>query len=472
MAQDYAKMASEIVRLVGGKENIRSAAHCATRLRLILADKDKVDEKAITETEGVKGVFFNAGQYQVILGTGVVNKVYDEVMKLDIGASTKEEIKEVKEGPKNGLQKAVRTLGDVFVPIIPAIVATGLLLGLKGALLNNNFLGLFGLSTADIPATINTLLEVLTGTTFSFMPALVCWSAFRTFGGNPVLGIVLGLMLVNSALPNAYSVADPNSGVTPLYLFGWIPIVGYQGSVLPAFAVGLIGSKLEKKLHKIIPETFDLLLTPFSVLLIMMALALVVIGPTLHLVENGVLAALEFFIGLPFGIGGFLIGFFWSMIVLTGIHHLSNVLEISILTNTGFNPVNAIYTFGGFANAATCLAIALKSKKRSVKTLGKSATVSSLLGIGEPALFGVILRYNIKPFMMMCLASGFAGMASNLLGLQGTGNGISTLPGILLFIYSPSQLLGFVVIAVATFALAFALTWFFAVPREAMEEDN
>ena len=443
MALNYAKTAADIVRLVGGRKNIKSAAHCATRLRLILVDKERVNEKEITEVEGVKGVFYNAGQYQIILGTGVVDKVYNEVMKLDIGATTNEELKEVKEGKKTKLQKAVRTLGDVFVPIIPAIVATGLLLGLKGALLNDNFLSLFGYSTADIPATVSTLLEVLTGTTFSFMPALVCWSAFRTFGGNPVLGIVLGLMLVNTALPNAYSVADPNSGVTPLYLFGWIPIVGYQGSVLPAFVVGLIGSKLEKKLHKIIPETFDLLLTPFCVLVIMMLLALTVIGPALHIVENGVLAVLEYFIGLPFGIGGFLIGFFWSMIVLTGIHHLSNVLEISILTNTGFNPVNAIYTFGGFANAATCLALAVKAKKRSVKTLGKSATISSLLGIGEPALFGVILRYNIKPFMMMCLASGFAGMASNLLGLQGTGNGISTLPGILLFIYSPGQLLGY-----------------------------
>lgn len=471
MALNHAKTAKEIIAAVGGKENVRSVAHCATRLRLILVDKDQVDEKGINEVEGVKGVFFNSGQYQIILGTGVVNKVYDEVMKLDIGASTAEEVREVKEGNKTKLQKAVRTLGDVFVPIIPAIVATGLLLGLKGALLNNNFLALFGLSTADIPATLNTLLDVLTGTTFSFMPALVCWSAFRTFGGNPVLGIVLGLMLVSPSLPNAYSVADPNSGVTPLYLFGWIPIVGYQGSVLPAFVVGLIGSKLEKKLHKIVPEALDLLLTPFSVLTIMMLLSLTVIGPALHLVENGVLAVLEFFIGIPFGIGGFLIGFFWSMIVLTGIHHLSNILEISILTNTGFNPVNAIYTFGGFANAATCLAIALKAKKRSVRTLGKSATISSLLGIGEPALFGVILRYSIKPFLMMCLASGFAGMASNLLGLQGTGNGISTLPGILLFIYSPSQLIGFIVVAVLTFVLSFALTWFFAVPEEVMTEE-
>ena len=387
-------------------------------------------------------MFYNAGQHQIILGTGVVNRVYDECCAMDISVSTKEEIKELKETNKNKLQKAVRTLGDVFVPIIPVIVATGLILGLKGALLNDNFLGLFGASSADIPQNILVLLDVLSGTTFSFMPALVCWSAFKTFGGNPVLGIALGLMLVSTSLPNAYSVADPSSGVTPLYLFNFIPIVGYQGSVLPAFAVGLIGAKFEKFLHKKVPATFDLLITPFVVLVVMMCLALIVIGPVLHVVEQFVLNTLTMFMGLPFGIDGFLIGFFWSIIVLTGIHHLSNILEISILTQTGFNPVNAIYTFGGFANAACCLALTLKSKDK-------------------PALFGVILKNSIRPFMIMCLCSGFAGMASSLLGLQGTGNGISTVPGLLLFVYSPYQLLCYIGVAIFTFALTFAATWFF-----------
>lgn len=201
----------------------------------------------------------------------------------------------------------------MFVPIIPVIVATGLILGLKGALLNDNFLGLFGASSADIPQNILVLLDVLSGTTFSFMPALVCRSAFKTFGGNPVLGIVLGLMLVSTSLPNAYSVADPSSGVTPLYLFNFIPIVGYQGSVLPAFAVVLIGAKFEKFLHKKVPATFDLLITPFVILVVMMCLALIVIGPILHVVEQFVLNTLTMFMGLPFDIDGFLIGFFWSI---------------------------------------------------------------------------------------------------------------------------------------------------------------
>ncbi len=213
---DYGKMAREIIEKVGGKENISSVTHCATRLRLIVKNRDIIDDGKVTEIEGVKGVFYNAGQYQIILGTGVVNRVYDECCAMDISVSTKEEIKELKETNKNKLQKAVRTLGDVFVPIIPVIVATGLILGLKGALLNDNFLGLFGASSADIPQNVLVLLDVLSGTTFSFMPALVCWSAFKTFGGNPVLGIVLGLMLVSTSLPNAYSVADPSSGVTPL----------------------------------------------------------------------------------------------------------------------------------------------------------------------------------------------------------------------------------------------------------------
>ena len=164
---------------------------------------------------------------------------------------------------KNQLQKAIRTFGDVFVPVIPALVATGLFLGLKGALFNNNFLALFGLTLQDIPQTLQVLVDVLSGTTFAFLPAIVCWSTFRVFGGSPVLGLILGLMLVNGSLPNAYSVADPSSGVTPLMLFGFIPIVGYQGSILPAFVAGMIGSKLEKKLRKTVPPIFDFMITPF-----------------------------------------------------------------------------------------------------------------------------------------------------------------------------------------------------------------
>lgn len=471
MNYDYAKIAKEVIQAVGGSENIKSAAHCATRLRLIVADRSLADDEKVGEIDAVKGTFFTAGQYQIIFGTGHVNRVYEQIVQLGIAETTASEAKEAKMDGKNQLQKAIRTFGDVFVPVIPALVATGLFLGLKGALLNNNFLALFGMTNADIPQTFQVLVDVLSGTTFAFLPAIVCWSTFRVFGGSPVLGLILGLMLVNGSLPNAYSVADPSSGVTPLMLFGFIPIVGYQGSILPAFVAGVIGSKLEKKLRKTVPAVFDFMITPFLVLFIMLILSLLVIGPLLHALENVLLVIVEYALELPLGIGGLVVGFFWSIITLTGVHHIFNMLEISLLASTGFNPFNAILCMCGFSSAGVCLAISIKAKRKEIRAIGPSATVSALLGIGEPALFGVILRYGMKPFLLSCSINGVAGMIAMLIGMKGTGNGITTIPGLLLYIYSPSQLMMYVLLALSTFAVAFGLCWFFAVPPEAMEAD-
>lgn len=471
MNYDYAKIAKEVIQAVGGPENIKSAAHCATRLRLIVADRSLADDEKVGEIDAVKGTFFTAGQYQIIFGTGHVNRVYEQITQLGIAETTASEAKEAKMDGKNKVQKAIRTFGDVFVPVIPALVATGLFLGLKGALLNDNFLSLFGMTNADVPHTFQVLVEVLSGTTFAFLPAIVCWSTFRVFGGSPVLGLILGLMLVNGALPNAYSVADPSSGVTPLMLFGFIPIVGYQGSILPAFVAGVIGSKLEKKLRKTVPAVFDFMITPFLVLFVMLILSLLVIGPLLHALENVLLVIVEYALELPLGIGGLVVGFFWSIITLTGVHHIFNMLEISLLASTGFNPFNAILCMCGFSSAGVCLAISIKARKKEIRAIGPSATVSALLGIGEPALFGVILRYGMKPFLLSCSINGIAGMIAMLLGMKGTGNGITTIPGLLLYIYSPSQLAMYVILALSTFAVAFGLCWFFAVPPEVMETD-
>lgn len=255
-------------------------------------------------------------------------------------------------------------------------------------------------------------------------------------------------------------------------LFGFIPIVGYQGSILPAFVAGVIGSKLEKKLRKTVPAVFDFMITPFLVLFVMLILSLLVIGPILHALENILLIIVEYALELPFGIGGLVVGFFWSIITLTGVHHIFNMLEISLLASTGFNPFNAILCMCGFSSAGVCLAISIKARKKEIRAIGPSATVSALLGIGEPALFGVILRYGMKPFLLSCSINGIAGMIAMLLGMKGTGNGITTIPGLLLYIYSPSQLVMYVILAFATFATAFCLCWFFAVPPEVMEADS
>ena len=334
MAINYKKTAEEIINTVN-KENIISATFCATRLRLIVKDRESIKDSNVQKIDGVKGVFFNSGQYQIILGTGVVNKVYAEIVNLGVAGAAKQNTEETKKvGEKNNFRKFIRIFADVFVPIMPAMIATGLFLGLKGALINDSFLSLFNLQVSNIPVSIMTFMSVLTETTFAFLPALVCWSTFRVFGGSPILGILLGLMLVSPALPNAYLVANPDSGVKPIMLFNFIPIVGYQGSILPALIAGIIGSKVELNLRKVIPNIIDILATPFLTLLIMLILSLAVIGPIFHIVEQWILVAINFSLSLPFGIGGFIIGFGIIFIVVTGVHHIMNLIEISLLAAT------------------------------------------------------------------------------------------------------------------------------------------
>lgn len=246
--------------------------------------------------------------------------------------SSKEEVKSQAKKEGNVFQRSIRTFGDVFVPIIPVLVATGLFMGLRGLLTQPQILALLGMTPQDISPNFLLYTQVLTDTAFAFLPALVAWSAFRVFGGSPVLGIVLGLMLVNPALPNAYSVADGSAH--PLTMFGFIPVVGYQGSVLPAFFVGLIGAKLERALRKRVPEALDLILTPFLTLLIMITLGLFAIGPIFHSLEEWVLHGTTFVLDLPFGIAGIVIGFLHQIIVVTGVHHIFNFLEIQLLERT------------------------------------------------------------------------------------------------------------------------------------------
>lgn len=238
------ELAKKIIELVGGQGNIVSVQHCATRLRIVVADKEKIEQKSVEALDKVKGSFFNSGQYQIILGTGLVNRVYDEVTKImgDTGAGSSSEKKEaVVYG--NRFQRAVRMFSDVFVPVIPVLVATGLFMGLRGLLTQDAVLGLFGLTPADVPQSLLLFTQILTDTAFAFLPALVCWSAFRNFGGSPVIGIVLGLMLVSPSLPSAYAVGAGEAD--PLVFFGFIKVAGYQGSVLPAFATGILASKYE-----------------------------------------------------------------------------------------------------------------------------------------------------------------------------------------------------------------------------------
>ena len=286
---DNAQIAKEVVAALGGRENVRSVAHCATRLRVMVVDEEKIDKNKIENLDKVQGAFFNSGQYQIIFGTGLVNKMYNEVVALGLPTASKDEQKAEAAKQGNWFQRAVRSFGDVFVPLLPAIVATGLFMGIRGAINNDTILELFGTtSEAFSSSNFYTYTVVLTDTAFAFFPALICWSAFNVFGGSPIVGLVLGLMMVNNSLPNAWDVVS--KAAEPINFFGFIPVVGYQNSVLPAFFVGLLGAKLEKWLHKKIPDVLDLLLVPFLTFLVMSILALFVIGPVFHTVENYVLA--------------------------------------------------------------------------------------------------------------------------------------------------------------------------------------
>ncbi|MFC6202732.1 PTS transporter subunit EIIC [Lactiplantibacillus nangangensis] len=447
------KIAGEILKFVGGAGNVQSVTHCATRLRIITNDKAQIDSKAVEAVDKVKGTFFNSGQYQVILGTGLVDKVYSEFVPL-LSASPADQAAPKKE--KMTFKRAIRIFGDVFVPIIPVLVATGLFMGLRGLLTQQAVLGMIGLTPSQIPKELLVFTQVLTDTAFAFLPALVAWSTFKIFGGTPILGIVLGLMLVSSVLPNAYAVGEGTA--KPLIFFGFLKVVGYQGSVLPAFVTGIVGSKIEIFLKKYIPDSLDLILTPFLTLLSGLLLALFIIGPIFHGVETGVLQAVEFLLALPLGIGGLIYGSFGQLLGIFGIHHILNFLEISMLGKDGWDYLNPIGSCGNVAQAGAVLAVSIKSLSPKIKQIGYPSALSAALGITEPAIFGISLRL-IKPYIMAMIGGGVGGFLASILHLRADGMALTGIPGMLL--YLNEQLPLFIFVNLVAFGVAFGLTWFF-----------
>ena len=448
------EIAKKVIDALGGRENVNSVAHCATRLRVMVKDEGKINKEVIENLEKVQGAFFNSGQYQIIFGTGTVNKMYDEVVALGLPTSSKDDMKAEAAKQGNWFQRAIRTFGDVFVPIIPVIVATGLFMGVRGLL---TALGM------TLPADVTTYTQILTDTAFIILPGLVVWSTFRVFGGNPAVGIVLGMMLVSGSLPNAWAVASGGE-VTAMNFFGFIPVVGLQGSVLPAFIIGVVGAKFEKAVRKVVPDVIDLLVTPFVTLLVMSILGLFVIGPVFHVVENYILIATKAILSMPFGLGGFLIGGVHQLIVVSGVHHIFNLLEVQLLAADHANPFNAIITAAMTAQGAATVAVGVKTKNPKLKTLAFPAALSAFLGITEPAIFGVNLRFR-KPFFLSLIAGAIGGGLASILGLAGTGNGITIIPGTMLYIGN-GQLTQYLLMVAVSFALGFALTYMFGYEDE------
>ncbi len=453
---DYRQCAAEILRELGGKENLISAAHCATRLRLVIADNGKVNKGNLENIDGVKGVFEASGQLQIIIGTGTVNKVYDEFIALaGISAASKDEVKQAAAAKGNIFQRVIKTLGDVFVPIIPAIVAGGLIMGIMEAL---NFMANRGIISINQSGYLFQIINMLSNAAFTFLPILIGYSATKVFGGNPYLGAVLAMFLIHPNLQNAYTVST--EGVAQSFsIFGLydVNMVGYQGHVIPIIMASLILATVEKKLHKVVPEIIDLFVTPLVSLLVSGLLTFTFIGPLFVAIENGVLWFVQWLITIPFGIGSFVMGGIYSTTVVGGVHHMYTVIDMGQIAQYGFTYWLPIASAANVAQGGACLAVAIKSKKAKVKSVAFPSALSCMLGITEPAIFGVNIRF-VKPFIFGSIGGAVGACLASIMHLGASATGVTGLFAVLLHLHAPIK---YIIVIGTAAAVAFVLTWFF-----------
>ena len=443
----YQQTLDKLFEVVGGKDNIKNYEHCATRLRIILKDDSKVDKAKAEEIPESKGYFFNTGQHQFIFGTGKVNAVYADLQSVMGDNDSNESSGDFKDDVYknlNPVQRVIRTLADILVPLIPALVTTGLLMGIRGLLLE------LGVEIGD---TGLALFGMLTDTAFAFLPVLIAFSATRKFGGNPIIGIVVGLMMVAPQLPNAWDVAGGNAEA--MTVFG-IDLVGYQGSIIPAIIAGWMISKLEKSLRKVVPEMMDLVVTPFISLTVTITVMLFILGPILQTVEHGVIESIIFLIEAPLGIGYVIYAAFQQLLVITGLHHSLSIIEINLLNDTGQNVLNTLGTASMAGQFGAAIATALLMKNKIKRSNALSSTASTLFGITEPLLFGVNLRH-FRIFVSGMIGGAAGGLVTSLLGLAGTGMGITFVPGLLLYTSSFWMLAQYLIVIAVAFAVGFVL---------------
>lgn len=453
MALDYAKCAKEIFETVGGRENLVSAAHCATRLRLVTVDNGKIDMKKLENVDGVKGVFDSNGQLQLIIGTGTVNKVYDEFLSVSgMTAATKEEVKAAAAAKQPVFKRMIKSLGDVFVPILPAIVASGLMMGLVEAL------------GKAIPTFAGSdwygVLDLFANTAFTFLPILIAISAARVFGGNIFLGAVIGMIMIHPNLINAWSVGGMEASEIPVWrLFGFpIRQVGYQGHVIPVIIAVWLMCQIEKWLHKHVPEMIDLFVTPLCTVLSTAFLTLGIIGPIFSMAETYVLDFAGWLITVGFGSGSMLMGALYPLTVVCGIHHMYNVIEAGMLSAVdGLNTWMPIASAANFAQGAACLAVGLKAKNHKTKAVAIPSSLSAALGITEPAIFGVNLRM-VKPLVCGMVGGAAGALLGAFFHIGATSYGVTGIPGFLITLDYTWQ---YAVVLAVSFIIAFVLTWVF-----------
>jgi PTS system sucrose-specific IIC component len=462
MAMDYAKCAKEIYETLGGRDNLVSAAHCATRLRLVTVDNSKIDMKKLENIDGVKGVFSNNGQLQLIIGTGTVNKVYDEFLTVSgMTAATKEDVKAAAAAKQPLPKRMIKSLGDVFVPILPAIVASGLMMGLVEAL------------GKAIPSFAGSdwygILDLMANTAFTFLPILIAVSAARVFGGNIFLGAVIGMIMIHPNLINAWSVASMDAADIPIWhLFGFpIRQVGYQGHVIPVIIAVWLMSKIEKWLHNHVPEMIDLFVTPLCTVLVTAFLTLGIIGPIFSTAETYVLQFASWIITVGHGVGAMIMGALYPLTVVCGIHHMYNVIEAGMLSAAdGLNIWMPIASAANFAQGAACLAVGLKAKNVKTKSVAIPSSLSAALGITEPAIFGINLRF-VKPLVCGMIGGAVGSILGSIFHIGATSYGVTGIPG---FLITLDYTLQYAIVLIVSFVISFALTW--VVWKEETDEEQ
>ncbi|AJD92161.1 trehalose permease IIC protein [Jeotgalibacillus malaysiensis] len=430
----------QIVEAIGGQENIDTATHCVTRLRFVLHDDSKVDKKKLESIDLVKGSFLNSGQYQVVIGQGLVDKVY-KVLAEETGIQevSKDDVKTAATKKMNPLQRAIKLLADIFIPILPAIVTAGLLLGLNNVLTAEDLFGADPLIVtypqwADIAEVIN----IIASAAFTFLPALIGWSAVKRFGGNPLMGIVLGLVLVHPNLLSAYAYPDAlQEGTVPTWnLFGLtVESIGYQGQVLPVLVAAYLYALIEKFLNRRVHDSIKLLVVaPVSILITGFA-AFIVIGPLTFAAGTAVTDAVVYMFENFGWLGGLIYGGFYAVLVITGMHHTFLPVDLQLISDQGGTflwPILALSNIaqGSAAFAIFAAAFFMKSKDEKLKGLASSSGISAWLGVTEPALFGVNLRYKF-PFICALIGSGIAGLLLGANFVLANSIGVGGVPGII-----------------------------------------
>jgi PTS system sucrose-specific IIC component len=475
---NYPKVATQLLEMLGGKNNIKALAHCATRLRLAIEDESLIDEKAIEELEGVKGQFKVAGQYQIIFGSGIVNQVYAEMAKLTgMSEMSTKDVASAGAEKQNIVQRAVKGLSDIFVPIIPAIVAGGLLMGLFNVLVAP---GLFveGKSLieanpglADLASMINTFANA----PFVYLPILLAFSASKKFGGNPFLGAALGMLMVHPDLLNGWGFGGASvAGNIPVWnILGFeIQKVGYQGSVLPVLVSAFILAKVENGLRQFIPSVLDNLLTPLLAIFITGVLTFTIVGPFTRDIGFLLGDGLNWLYDSAGFIGGAVFGFIYAPFVITGMHHSFIAIEVQLLADiavTGGTFIFPIAAMSNIAQGGAALAVGFSTKDVKTKGIAIPSGITALLGITEPAMFGVNLKLRY-PFIAAITAAAVSSAFITLFNVKAAALGAAGLPGIISI--RTGDVSPYVIGMLISFATAFALTLVLAARNKAKESKD